>query len=417
MRAAARDAGGLRSWRVHARVKRQQETIRHFNGGEDMELISSPVITTLLALAIYFLGLSVVVQVFQELWKYLTKSQTRTYRKVLDDYFGSIAGRLITQLGTTGAGVRGPFQFRVRKPRGVVNKLDQPALVAGLEQLAPAWIRKSLDALKAEVAIQAADGGTRKEASPAWRQFLKELSGAERGMAGFDRARDIARFLEQWEHAWHTDPDDAGPASTLGSVSFTGVLNAPAMLAAFKKEFLEQVERAENQFKQLESNFDYAYRRRNTRQTFIIAFLIAVACNIPFDMIYKQASSLPPDQVVAMAETSMELYHDYVTADSSRNPGTLNPDSVKAVITAAFRNVKPDRVGAVDYLISEKEIQEIVRTPWMVIRFIVGCLITALFVCFGAPFWNSISSMLLAAVKARKSTQLPAEGGDAGRTT
>ena len=74
------------------------------------DLLSTPVLSLLLALAATFLGLAAAVQIVQEFYKHLSQSEARTYRQVLVDF----AGPWIEQLFQSGA-VNDLVPLRARK--------------------------------------------------------------------------------------------------------------------------------------------------------------------------------------------------------------------------------------------------------------------------------------------------------------
>ena len=84
--------------------------------------MDSTVLTPLLAMTAWFLGLSILVQVLQELWKFVTSSKARSFEKALADFLGPfIVGRLKQDPLLA---VRGPLQFRRVSTAGPVLPLD-----------------------------------------------------------------------------------------------------------------------------------------------------------------------------------------------------------------------------------------------------------------------------------------------------
>jgi hypothetical protein len=97
------------------------------------------VLTPLLAMTAWFLGLSILVQVLQELWKFITSSKARSFEKALADFIGPfVVGRLRQDPLLA---VRGPLQFRRVSTAGRVLPLDAADLTASLEKSAPEWHR------------------------------------------------------------------------------------------------------------------------------------------------------------------------------------------------------------------------------------------------------------------------------------
>jgi hypothetical protein len=361
-----------------------------------MNLIASPVISTLLALAIYFLGLSIVVQVFQELWKFLTRSQNRGYRLLLTDYLGPVADAIYAKLASTSKLVRGPLKWLKQTPAAMLARPDKTAVLEGLEALAPAWVKTTLSALNNEVARAAGGVAVSLKESEPWKKFLKDLS----TITNDKEAVKIVDFLKNWGHSWTNTSQPAGGAGP-GDFTVDDPVQPAALLDAFRKEFLQNVEQAAQQFAKFETNYEYSNKRRNTRQTFIIAFMIAIACDLPFEALYKNARSLEPDQAAVMAETTLQVYGNYVRLDTAKLDTQLKRDSVKKIINTTVTNLRKQKSESVDYLIDVgKKLDSWKGEVFTsLLRYLLGCVITAFFVCFGAPFWNDLAAYLLAAKK------------------
>src|SRR3712207_6240628 len=87
----------------------------------------------------WFLGISVLVQVLQEMWKFVTSSKSRAFEKALSEFLGPfVVGRLRQDPLVA---VRGPLQFRRVGMAGRILPLNADDLVAALEKSAPDWQR------------------------------------------------------------------------------------------------------------------------------------------------------------------------------------------------------------------------------------------------------------------------------------
>ena len=95
---------------------------------------SSATLTTLPALGVWFLGLSLLIQIVQELYKHLTSSKSRAYSMTLVDFVGPFAKQLFQASVAPELTIRGPFQFRRTRPHGRLLPLKKEALVMALDR-------------------------------------------------------------------------------------------------------------------------------------------------------------------------------------------------------------------------------------------------------------------------------------------
>ena len=355
-------------------------------------------LNTLLALAASFLGLAVVVQIAQELWKFLTSSKSKAYAQVLEDFLEPLKIPIAWPDLLKDSAVRGPLQFRKAGQRNKLLPLDKNQLLRHLEQAAPSWIQRGLEELTSEADLQ---HGQPRPPSTKLMKFLREIGDADKVSVGFQHASNIATFLGEWEHDWKKPGDD----TKVGFISPPKILDANHLLTAFRKEFLRDVDLVGDRFSHLEKDFEYTYRRRNMRQSFTIALLIAVVCNLPFHRLYRMSSQLSPDEAVKLAEKTSEIYDKHIEewdeADTTADARIRDAEALAhAYLADAASTVAP---GSVNYIID----WTYVRNLWSdglyaILRQLFGCLVTALLVSFGAPFWNDLLSLLLSAQKGRK---------------
>lgn len=319
-------------------------------------IIGTTLLTTILGLAGTFLGLAIVVQVIQEGWKYLFSTKSAAYERALFAFIGPWARQLMKPGVLPDLQVDGPFQFRRRRPRGKLLPLDKPDFTAAMERTAPPWIRRALETLRLESDLTKA---TPSPPSPALKALAADLSTAERGSPGFTTASEVSAFLRDWNIA-------VTPGQGASSVALPPTLDAAALLSDFRERFLPQVTQAERTFAQLQRNFDFSYRRRNTLITFVLALTLSITANLPIGQLYRNAARMTPDQAVAVAE-------------GARNEPALG--------SAAEQSWLGDIGGRL-------------RATWERIRsggplYLLECLITALLIAFGAPLWNDLAGTLL----------------------
>jgi hypothetical protein len=367
--------------------------------------VDSSLAATLVALAGTILAIAVLVQVVQEVYKYLTSSKGRAYEIALVDFLGPWGKQLMRPNVLPDMRVRGPFQFKRIKPEGVLLPLKEDELASALERTAPAWVQRGLASLRAEVDAQKSAPGV---VSPAWKTFLAELSRAEQGAPGYWTAGDIKTFLQGWEHTGNGDAKDplVAPAA----------LDAAGMLSAYRAKFLSHVDDAVERYPQLSANFEYAYARRNTRQTFVLALLVVLLFNFPIDRLYDAARHRDDAGTLALTQQMLGVYErtldrherDPQIASYWKTILSTQDSLLKARVVDAGQDVFMPEVNAFATVSDRYNKGGIVGIG----TFLFGCFVTALLVSFGAPLWNDIASSLLRLQKGWKSPPTTISRGD-----
>jgi len=371
--------------------------------------LNSSILNVLLGIAVAYLSLSILVQIVQEVYKHLANSKGRAYTNALNDFLGSWAKQLTRPGVLPDLRVRGPFQLVRLRPKGVLLPLSKEQLLAGLEGTAPPWVGRMLHALNAEVKLQA--GRAEHEPSPTWKAFLAELAKVQKGSPGYWNAHSLASFLERWGHAWPTGGKDQAEARQIGELMAPKAFDPAQLLVAFRPAFLPDVQKAAAGFSQFTENFEYLYRRRNLRQTFVIAFLIAFTLDLPFQRIYDKARKVSEAETIAIAEKAIELYSTSAKDAALAGAPTTSRGGSEAILKGAQAILadfisQQGKPASATYPAPIIDTTTIVRLFKQYPRFdeLLGCLVTALLVSFGAPFWNDAASLLLNAQKGRKRT-------------
>jgi hypothetical protein len=374
-------------------------------------------LSTLLALAAILLGLAIAVQVVQEMWKYVTSSRDKAYATVLQDFLGPFLSRQLHRPGVLrDLQVRGPFQFLWWRPSAKLLPMDADELVAALERTSSEWFQRAYAAMRLEGSLQR---GVPAPPSASWQAFTRELEAAANAGTSA-HAADIHRFLKAWQPS-------------------TSSSDAAGLLVAFHHQFLPQARKVGDHFDQLMRNYDFHYRRRNLRQTVVIALLLALLFDLPAGKLYRHAASLSPEAAVELAQAATDLQDEMEAAESSagsvpRTPVDSVPertptDSVSvetpADTTCACPQAGSDTtVGSgIDTTLAAlqgrlKRALSIAadntdpfgqmtwppvawarfeRDKWNGSKYLLQCLLTALLVCFGAPLLNDLTKALLRA--------------------
>ncbi len=346
-----------------------------------------PMLTTFLGAASYLLALAIFVQVFQELYKYVTSSKSKTYLKTLVDFAGPWAGQLLTTGRLPDFATRGPFQFLGIRPPNKLLPLDQKALSDAAVRTAPDWVQRAVGRLEFEVSLEK---GKRKSPSPSWRGFVIDLFAAERGSPGYWTATKVQSLLEDWKVVRVETSKTGSP-----KIVQTKSLDPGAVLQALKAELLPHAVNLEENYEQLKRNFDYSYKRRNTRQTFVIAIVLVFCCNFPFDRIFREAAALPPQTAIAAAE-AMVGHWEAVSSPGQPTDQEVTDDQKAAIKAAVDHLATLTRASNhQEYLIDSDDLLAMWADKRMGARYLFGCLITAILVSFGAPLLHDLTRLLL----------------------
>ena len=368
-----------------------------------MNALNTPLLTIALSLSAIFLGLSLFVQVLQEFYKFITSSKSRAYKKALIDFSGPWVKKLYEPATLINIVARGPFQIFRRRPTGKVLPMDKENIVKALEQTAPTWHQQALKLLENEVKVQS---GKEQSPSSTWNSFVDELATCEKGTPGYWSSQEVIRFLKNWGYEF---PDAEN--KTQSSVNKLGTIDAVALSVSFRQQFFSHLNQIEEHYTQFMNNFEYMYRRRNLRLCFSIGLLVALFFNLPLNRIYQRASRTSDAEAIRMANEALALYAQYQTqeaqADSTgliTNTQTGTYDSLMTTHLKRIETVEKSllRNKELNYVIEWKFIKKLWARGWMGIpRYLLGCILTALLISFGAPFWNDLADSLLS-LKRRK---------------
>lgn len=354
-----------------------------------MPLTESSLLSTFLGIAATFLWISLLVQIIQEIYKFGGSSKSRAYTAALKDFVGPWATQLLQPEAFEHNFARGPFQFLRFKPGGILLPLGKDQLINSLVRTSPPWIRKSIERLELEIKFQ---NGSPKPPSAQFNEFLRELNEVDKDSLGYWDALEIRNWMGAW---W----SGSSPAAESKHLRPPTQLDAREVLIGLREKFVPHIQEVEKNHPQFEENFKYVYRRRNLRQTFIIAFFFACIFNFSVDRIYSDAKSLDPEKAAAVATQAIEYYAnqemDYVLTDSTI---TEQLSLAREILDNSLKSVKESE-AAISYLVDWDKITEDFKSVFL---YLIGCIFTAVFVSFGAPFWNDISKTLLSIQQSKR---------------
>jgi hypothetical protein len=343
-----------------------------------MDVSVGSILAPFVALTAMLLGISLLVQVLQELWKFSTSSKAIAFENALNDFIGTWAAAHLRQ--NTTIAVRGPLQFRRVSKAGHVLPIDKDNLVAALEQASPAWYRLIDQALQFEASLQ---GGSLGEASPKLTELLDNLDSEVKSARPSTQALEMHNFLSTWE------------------IGKTGAFDAAKARLAVRVHFFGHLAPLELHYDRLMQNFQYMYERRNLRQTFTWALAIALLFNLPLGSMYRRAAAMSLADALALSEKAQAMHVEDSKLESERAQGAGSASDsdlktlqereqrIRAVADEAFQVSSGGSIPTdVRSLVAD------LRANLRSLSFLVGCLLTAILVSCGAPFWYDISTAL-----------------------
>ena len=356
--------------------------------------MESTSLTLILGLSSILLGLSVIVQTLQEIYKYFSNSKSRAYSNAMRSYMGSIFSQVLQSSTIQDTRVQGPFQIFRYRPKNYTLPIDPDQLQKALYSSLSVWKKRAYDALKLESQIQ---NGAAASPSVEWRAFLTDLSRVPRNTQSAFAADDVVRFLTDWQHSATTDSDLIGKIDLDSNV----VLDAKKMLTAFDARFFSQHRYYLDNYSSFNKAFDFQYRRRNSRHSVLIAILLTVTCNLPIQEVYKAASGMDESQAMALADQVMKISQQEShpnppgnTIDTTRersNGINTSRELIDAIKKAGGTRARlfdvQSAASKVKALFVARDGKQESGESW---KYLFGCFITAILISFGAPVLNDV---------------------------
>lgn len=396
-----------------------------------MPTIPASLLSTALGLAAALAAIALFVEVIQEVYKHLTKSKSRCYEKVLTDSLGPWVAQAADRPTFLDLTVRGPFQWLRRRPTGVLLPLDRDDLTGALERTAPEWQQRALQAIRDEVRRQ---GGKPGRPSQSWLEFVHELSEHAAGDVGRHRAdRDraeredpsptvpvdwsageILRFLERRGYTPVASETTEGLSSP-GTVERESI-DARALEVEFRQHFMPHVLQAGERHGRILQNFEYAYQRRNLRQTFLFGIVLAVGANLPLDRLYHEAAALSPTESAQLAEQVISRYEALDCVPGDARTGCVTLRQAEDLLTTALCGLREDLDQTEETCPSRApfrvQLANVTGSLGGALAYLLWCALTAFLISFGAPFWHDVVSMLGRVGARRSAEHTGSEEGD-----
>lgn len=301
-------------------------------------------LTLFIAFSAIILGLSVIAQTIQELYKYLTNSKSKTYSKAMTDYMGSLFLKILQSPTVHDLRIKGPFQIFSYRPKSYIQPLDAQTLSKALDSsLLAYWQKRCHDYLKQEVAFQANNSGT---LSPNWQNFLSEFGKIPLNTQNYFSAEDVLNFLEQCYHTRTPDEEK----KVIGTIEINAEQNIDAtqLLQLFESRFLSAKKEYLENYDTFLGNFDFMYKRRNVRQTFIFGILLCALYNLPIQNVYQSAKSMDDETAMALLDKTKSSYEEKNNnseSDSSKKSNS-SQDSTIMETTNAEQGYSSDSASA-----------------------------------------------------------------------
>lgn len=360
--------------------------------------MESTILTVILALCAILLGISVIVQTLQEIYKYVSNSKSRSYSNAMRSYMGSMFSQILQSSVVQDTRIAGPFQIFRYRPKNYTLPINKDQLEKSLYSTLSPWKKRTLDALKLESQIQ---NGTAATPSPEWQKFLNDLVRVPRNTPSAYSALDVMQFLEEWHHKGLID----APLNEGVSFFSNFTLDAQKMLAAFNARFFSDQKYYLDNYSSFNQAFDFQYKRRNARHSFLIALLLTLFCNLPIQEVYQSAKGMKESDAIALADAATKN-----AAKESNNTSavpekdTANTTSeieaskkiIEAIKSSNKTNPKLFNTGMAKdklmQLVPFKGFPPASSETW---AYVLGCFITTILVTFGAPILNDVAGTIV----------------------
>ncbi len=389
--------------------------------------LESSLLSTVASFIAGILAISLFVQVLQEIWKYLRGSRGRIYTNVLEDFLGPWAQRMTKTGVLPDLEARGPLQFRRIAPSGVLLPLQKEHLIEGLERTASPWHRRTMRTLKLEVELQ---NGKPQRQSSEWDRLLAQLREADvparrqelatartDALGGYDyRLAELAPLFAEAVRGIGERITTAGVDAQTRDVGeiraflskevekFSGGdsdgIDAARILHVYREHFFSYIVDAERNYGRLEELSEYRWRRYNLRTTFVFGVLTAVLLAQPAQDILARSRSLSAADATALATSVTDLYEAQQRTVAAPT-GVPARDSL-GLTEAQLRQMLGYAMRALDTASFDLDLNGLGRLSELrskpmtdIIWYALGCLVTALLVSFGAPFWNDLLGAVL----------------------
>jgi hypothetical protein len=414
-----------------------------------MSMIESTMFYTVMSVVSALVMLSIATQILQELYKFLTDSKSRAYMRALGEFIGPLALKLPFVDDGTNLLVSGPFQVKRFRTTGKFQPLAKEVLISRIEQTAPPWIRRAQKCLEREAIMQ---DKTPAAPSPDLKEFLEDLAKVlkAKGAEGYWNAHE----LDKWLEPWHLQPSNEKKSETSGKSMESGQVSSKAnkaheidaakMLISFREKFLPHVNAAERNFAQLNTNFEHINRRRNLRLTFLLSLVMILPLDFSLTTLFKNARRMSPQEAMALAQTATGMYQKFIGQGASagnkenaiasapagndqagieeENAATENFPDTDLTKDEADKKIKEDMKNLEKLLTQLSRTKDVMDSYsqeaeaglqwvgreriighgvgfwsklWNLLLYLFQCALTAVAVCFGAPFWNDIAKTML----------------------
>ena len=371
-------------------------------------------VSTAIGVASILFATAILVQIIEEIYKYLWSSKSKAYQKVLVDHLGTYARVIIDQasLGTTGT--RGPFSIGRLFSKPHLQPLNVEEMGKALVKTLPTWVQLTLEKLENEITIQ---GGVSRTASPQWKEFLQILGESRKGAPGSFVTEQIVKLLKDWGHS--VTPIDGKPELT-GTITPPENFDARMIKDHVFGSMASYVKDAIGKHAAFEKNFDYTYTRRIWRHTIIISVIACLLLNLRIDHLIKYSAAADPESNVEYALAITHVYDSLNTRDSNQTVEKLEP-ALKDVYSKMAQ--QPGLFGADStniglrvwtsvglspnsYLTrnanlttppnSNEQVKPVQYASFVEYCYsFLFCCLSALLVSAGAPIWNDIVSALI----------------------
>lgn len=292
--------------------------------------MNASILDIFLAFSAIIVSLSIIIQTLQEIYKYLTNSKSKAFSKAMYDYMGTLFDKIIQAPNIQDTKGRGPFQIFNFRPKDYIAPITKSQFEEALHSTLPTWKKILREKLIAESKLQ---NGTSALESVEWKLFVEQLTQAEAYSSNKSYFKEVIDFMKEW-NLIVDNPNKNQVILDKNYILNSASFDANQILKAFEIRFLDDHKYYIENYSHFYAKFTEQYKRRNFRQSFVIALLFCLVLNLPIQEIVKAAKSLKYEDALKILNSANQLQSNLNNfkdeAHSEQTEKTINESSTNA---------------------------------------------------------------------------------------
>lgn len=288
--------------------------------------MNASILDIFLAFSAIIVSLSIIIQTLQEIYKYLTNSKSKAFSKAMYDYMGTLFDKIIQAPNIQDTKGRGPFQIFNFRPKDYIAPITKSQFEEALHSTLPTWKKILREKLIAESKLQ---NGTSALESVEWKLFVDQLTQAEAYSSNKSYFKEVIDFMKEW-NLIVDNPNKILEILDKNYILNSDTFDANQILKAFEIRFLEDHKYYLENYSHFYEKFTEQYKRRNFRQSFVIALLFCLVLNLPIQEVVKAAKSLKYEDALKilnsanLLQSNLNNFKNEAKSEQTANATTEN---------------------------------------------------------------------------------------------